>query len=169
MTGIGHETDFTIADFVADVRSPTPSAAAAAVVPDRADALDQLATRREWLTRRMAQQLQYEEQRLTHHKLRLQRIAPVRQLDLRRQQLDHRLWRLTTIIQRKLERWQARNKLASTRLVALSPTAVLRRGYSIVRRSDGTIITAPPPVSQNELLTVHSAGGVYQVRAVDSS
>ena len=167
VTGIGHETDFTIADFVADVRSPTPSAAAAAVAPDRADARDQLANQREWLTRRMDQQLQYEEQRLTHHKLRLQRIAPVRQLDLRRQQLDHRLWRLDAIMQRKLERWQERTKRASMRLVALSPTDVLRRGYSIVQRSDGTIITAPPLASQNELLTVHSAGGVYHVRTVE--
>jgi len=167
ITGIGHETDFTIADFVADVRSPTPSAAAAAVAPDRADALDQLATRREWLTRRIAQQLQHEEQRLTHHKLRLQRIAPVRQLDLRRQQLDHRLWRLTAIMQRKLERWQEQTKRANIRLVALSPTDVLRRGYSIVQRSDGTIITAPPMASHDELLTVHAAGGVYHVRTAD--
>ena len=167
VTGVGHETDFTIADFVADVRSPTPSAAAAAIAPDRADARDQLANRRDWLARRMDQQLQYEAQRLTHHKLRLQRIAPVRQLDLRRQQLDHRLWRLTNTMQRKLERWQERTKLASTRLAALSPTDVLRRGYSIVQRSDGTIITAPPLASHNELLTVHSAGGVYHVRIVD--
>lgn len=167
ITGIGHETDFTIADFVADVRAPTPSAAAAAATPDRADALARLADQRQWLDRRMQQQVQQEQQQLLHQQLRLQRISPSRQLDLRRQRLDTQLWHLGNIIHRKLERWQDRTTLAQARLAALSPLNVLRRGYSIVQRADHTVVTAPAMTQQDERLTVHTAGGAYQVRVVD--
>ncbi len=164
VTGIGHETDFTIADFVADVRAPTPSAAAAVVTPDRTDALEQFVNRRQWLMRWMDQKLQQEQQHLTHIHQRLQRIAPNRQLDLRRQQVDDRVRHLDYIIQRKLERWQDRTNLAHARLGALSPVNVLRRGYSIVQRADKTVVTTPTMVTQDEILEVHSSGGSYHVR-----
>lgn len=167
ISGVGHETDFTIADFVADVRAPTPSAAAAMATPDRAEAIDRLAQRRQWLSRRIGQQLQQEQQRLTQQKLRLERITPSRQLDLRRQQLDERLWRLVNIIHRKLERWQDRTTLAQARLTALNPANVLRRGYSIVQRPDGAVVTTPELAPPDTLLTVHTAGGPYQVRVVN--
>jgi len=169
VTGIGHETDFTIADFVADVRAPTPSAAAAAITPDRADALNYLVDRRQWLTRWINQTLQQEQQQLSHSQLRLRRIGPGRQLDLRRQQLDDRVRHLDYIIQRKLERWQDRTNLAHARLAALSPVNVLRRGYSIVQRADKTVVTAPAMVAPDEILEVHSSGGVYHVRVNDSN
>ena len=168
ITGIGHETDFTIADFVADVRAPTPSAAAAAATPDRAEAAARLADQRQWLARRMQQQVQQEQQQLLHQHLRLQRITPSRQLDLRRQRLDAQLWHLANIIHRKLERWQDRTTLAQARLTALSPLNVLQRGYSIVQRADHTVVTTPAMTQQAELLTIHAAGGAYQVRVVDS-
>ena len=168
ITGIGHETDFTIADFVADVRAPTPSAAAATATPDRTEALARLADQRQWLAHRIQQQLQHEQQRLLHQQLRLQRVSPARQLNLHRQQLDTQLWRLGNIIHRKLERWQDRTRLAQARLDALSPFNVLRRGYSIVQRTDQTVITSPTMIQQDERLTVYTAGGVYRVR-VDSS
>ncbi len=167
VTGIGHETDFTIADFVADVRAPTPSAAAAAVTPDRTEALDQLANRQQSLTRWINQKLQQEEQRLTHIQLRLQRAAPDRQLDLRRQQLDDRVRQFNYIIQRKLERWQDRTNLAHARLAALSPINVMRRGYSIVQRADHTVVTTPTMIAPDEILHVHSSGGSYHVRVHD--
>jgi exodeoxyribonuclease VII large subunit len=98
--------------------------------------------------------------------LRLQRITPSRQLDLRRQQLDERLWRLEKMIHRKVERWQDRTTLAQARLSALNPANVLRRGYSIVQRPDGAIVTAPEQASPDTLLTVRTSGGPYQVRVV---
>jgi exodeoxyribonuclease VII large subunit len=168
ISGVGHETDFTIADFVADVRAPTPSAAAAMATPDRGEALERLAEQRQWLNRHMSQQLQQEQQRLAQQQVRLQRTTPLRQLDLRRQQLDDRLWRLTKMIHRKLERWQDRTTLAQARLTALNPANVLRRGYSIVQRPDGAIVTAPEQARPDTPLTVHTAGGPYQVRVVTS-
>lgn len=168
VTGIGHETDFTIADFVADVRAPTPSAAAATATPDRTEALARLADQRQWLAHRIQQQMQHEQQHLLHQQLRLQHVTPSRQLNLHRQQLDTQLWRLGNIIHRKLERWQDRTRLAHARLDALSPFNVLRRGYSIVQRTDQTVITSPTMIQQDERLTVYAAGGVYRVR-VDSS
>lgn len=164
VTGIGHETDFTIADFVADVRAPTPSAAAATVTPDRNDGLAQLTEWRHWLLRRMNQQLLQEQQRLTHNRLRLQRSAPDRQLDFYRQQLDDRVRQLNQRIQRKVERRQDRTKLTYARLHALAPQNVLRRGYSIVQRANGAIVRSPAMVSPDEQLTVYAAGGTYHVQ-----
>lgn len=164
VTGVGHETDFTIADFVADVRAPTPSAAAAMITPDRNDGLAQLADWRQWLTRRLEQQLQQEQQRLLHNKLRLQRNAPTRQIDFRRQQLDDRARQLHHRIQREIERRQARTKLARARLIALAPHHVLRRGYSIVQRADKVVVTTPAMLSTDEPLTIYSSGGVYHVQ-----
>ena len=168
ISGVGHETDFTIADFVADVRAPTPSAAAVMATPNRTDAFARLADQRAWLTRRMGQQLQQEQQRMVQQQLRLQRITPARQLDFRRQQLDERLWRLANMIHRQLERWQDRATLAQARLTALNPTNVLRRGYSIVQRPDGAVVTTPEMAPQDTLLTIHAAGGSYQVRVAKS-
>lgn len=169
VTGIGHETDFTIADFVADLRAPTPSAAAVAATPDRADGLQQLADHRQWLHRRLTHQLQQAEQQLMQGKARLQRIAPDRQLDLHRQRLDDRIRHLEYIIQRKLERWQDRRTLAHARLTALSPFNVLRRGYSIVQRDDGVVVTTPTMVDVADRLSVHTFGGHYYVRVTTPS
>jgi exodeoxyribonuclease VII large subunit len=167
VTGIGHETDFTIADFVADLRAPTPSAAAVAATPDRADELQQLADRRQWLLRRLNHQFQQALQQLAHVKLRLQRIAPERQLDRHRQQLDDRVRRLEHVIQRRLERWQDRTTLAHARLTALNPSNVLRRGYSIVQRPDGTVVTTPTTVHTDDHLIVYTFAGRYHVRVTE--
>lgn len=166
ITGIGHETDFTIADFVADLRAPTPSAAAAAATPDRTAALARLADQRQVLVDRLQQRVQQARQHLLHQQLHLRRSEPTRQLDLRRQRLDTQLWRLDNIIHRKLERWQDRTTLAQARLEALNPFSVLRRGYSIVQRPDQSVVTAPEMIQTDDLLTVRSAGGAYQVRVV---
>ncbi|MBX3013573.1 MAG: exodeoxyribonuclease VII large subunit [Caldilineaceae bacterium] len=163
VTGIGHETDFTIADFVADLRAPTPSAAAATVTPDRNDGLAQLAEWRYALGRRLQQQLQQERQQLSHRKLRLQRTTPDRKLDRLRQQLDDRIRQLHQVLRRKIERQQERTKLSSARLTALAPHHILRRGYSIVQRADGAVVRTPAMLTVHEPLTVHSSGGSYQV------
>lgn len=164
ITGIGHETDFTIADFVADLRAPTPSAAAVAVTPDRLDHIERLAEQRQWLVQRLRNQWQQTQQRLIQSQLRLRRLAPERQLDRRRQQLDDRALRLDRIIQRKVERWQERTTLVHARLTALSPLNVLRRGYSIVQRADSAVVTTPTMVNAGEQLAVHASGGLYYVR-----
>lgn len=164
VTGVGHETDFTIADFVADLRAPTPSAAAAAVVPDRAPLLEQLADIQAQLVERALDGIDREAQRLAVLQAHLRRLTPQRQLDLRRQSLDDRERRLHINPRRGLDRLRERNAAALLRLTALNPASVLRRGYSIVQRADGQIVTAPDMTQPGEELRVRAAGGEYQVK-----
>jgi exodeoxyribonuclease VII large subunit len=166
VAGVGHETDFTIADFVADLRAPTPSAAAAAVIPDRAEFLDGLAVLHEQLTRDAVRQIDACRRNLAEMQARLRRLHPARQLDLRRQQLDDRERRLHGAARVLLRGLAERNAAARLRLHALSPQAVLRRGYSIVRRENEQVVRGPDGLASDEPLTVRAADGQYRVRVV---
>ncbi len=164
VAGVGHETDFTIVDWVADLRAPTPSAAAAAVVPDSTEAQAQLASLYDQLTRSLVARLAGESRTLQQMQRRLQRVDPRRQLDYQRQRLDEREPQLQRAIQRHLERLQIRQRAAHARLSALSPLGVLQRGYSIVQRGDGTVVTKPEQSQPGEQLQVRASGGVYTVQ-----
>ncbi|MFN8464784.1 MAG: exodeoxyribonuclease VII large subunit [Caldilineaceae bacterium] len=163
VSGVGHETDFTIADFVADLRAPTPSAAAAAVTPDRAELLGQLAAREQWLAQQAVDRLAQESWELQHLAGRLQRVHPGRRLDQRIQSLDDRTRRLQGALQRRLAALAQARLGAERRLQALSPLHVLQRGYSIVQHLDGGVVTAPEGAAAGEPLLVRAAGGQYRV------
>lgn len=164
--GVGHETDFTIADFVADLRAPTPSAAAAAVVPDRIEVTAQLSAVRAQLSDRALRQIEDERWSVEQAQARLIRLYPQRQIDLQRQRLEDRLRRLDFVMQNRLERAMAKLESAKLHLSALNPASVLQRGYSIVQKENGTIVTQPGQAISGELLFVRSAGGGYQVQKV---
>ncbi len=163
IVGVGHETDFTIADFVADLRAPTPSAAAAAVVPDRTELLEQLLLIQRQLAGRATRRLQAEQRQCDYLRARLQRIAPTRQLDQRRQRLIDRTDRLHEALATDLRTRRQQLHAATTQLQILNPQSILQRGYSIVQRADGTIVTDPAMSAPGDALQVQAAGGIYQV------
>jgi exodeoxyribonuclease VII large subunit len=162
--GVGHETDTTIADFVADLRAPTPSAAAAAAVPDGAEIAAQLALIGRRLAEEADEQLDLARAHVRQSALRLQRLDPRRQIDLHRQRLEDRLARVEIALRRKLDRLAAQQTGAEQQLVALNPQAVLRRGYSIVQTLAGAVVTQPTQAAPGEALLVRAAGGAYAVR-----
>jgi len=161
--GVGHETDFTIADFVADQRAPTPSVAAAVAVPDRDEVMDQLADIRRWAIQQGLTRLDDEHRRLEQSIDRLKRVHPQRQLDHRRQQLADRSDRLHRMVGRLFEHQRERQQFVRLRLDALNPLGVLQRGYSIVQKPDGEIVTMPEATVPGDRLQVRSAGGDYIV------
>lgn len=163
IAGVGHETDFTIVDFVADLRAPTPSAAAAAAVPARDEVRGQIAASRQMLLQRATQHLRHARHALAQSAARLQRIHPQRQLDQQRQRLDERGRRLHLAADRALIQRRDRRLALTQRLEALNPLRVLARGYSIVQREDGAVVTMPEMVVAGEHLTVRAAGGDYGV------
>jgi exodeoxyribonuclease VII large subunit len=164
IAGVGHETDFTIVDFVADLRMPTPSAAAAAPVPDRGEVLGYLANLQHDLVQAAQVTISSAQDRLGQARARLQRVHPRRQLDMRRQSLDDRLDRLQRAMGRQLVQRRERLSSANHRLDALSPANVLARGYSIVQRRDGSIVAGPADTASGERLTVRARDGEYRVR-----
>lgn len=164
VAGVGHEVDFTIADFVADVRAATPTAAASAAVPDRADVIANLRAVEANLADRAWDLVAWERTRLGQLSARLERTHPRRRLDLARQRLDDRTQRLHRAGERILTRRRERMAAAILRLGALNPAQVLERGYSIVQRVDGGVVMGPGDTSPGEELRVRGAKGEYRVQ-----
>ena len=163
VTGIGHETDFTIADFVADLRAPTPTGAAVAATPDRWELMQGVRQTEAWLLRGGAGAVSERLAQLEEMRRRLLLSAPLRQIDLARQRLDEADDRLRRVLAVELGRKKEQLASAGARLEGLNPSAVLSRGYSIVQRVDGAVVSAPEQTNVGEQLSVRSAGGAYPV------
>lgn len=147
--GVGHETDFTIADFVADLRAPTPTAAAVAVTPDaRAELADM------WRLMARAQhrvQHQLDEAGQRHDRLlrRLQAQHPQQRLHDLKRPLERLQQRLKQSAQQSLQRHQHRLQALGRALHSLSPLAVLERGYGILADAEGQAITRQEHIKKN--------------------
>lgn len=124
ISGVGHETDFTIADFVADLRAPTPSAAAELAGPDREHIRNRLDRLQQQLNLRMGQAVSLRQQALAHYKKRLR--TPNALLEQRAQHLDHLQIRLNNAWQRQLNDRNTRLRVLQSRLAQVHPQARLK-------------------------------------------
>jgi exodeoxyribonuclease VII large subunit len=161
--GVGHETDFTIADFAADLRAPTPSAAAELATPDRAE----LAHRLRRLEARLAagvEETVTRRQRALAGELRaLRRASPQAWIERRRQRVDDLARAAQTGIGHKLALGHERLNSLGLRLSALNPEATLARGYAIVRRlDDGRVVKHIAQVSPGDRLSVQVSDGEFK-------
>ncbi|MCA9930363.1 MAG: exodeoxyribonuclease VII large subunit [Anaerolineales bacterium] len=172
ISGVGHETDFTIADFVADLRAPTPSAAAELAVPDIEDIQAGLSGLQSRLVGEVTDRLAQERWRLQSLLRTMQQLSPQRRVETNRQRLDGLTIRLDTAVQRTLSRLSSRLAVAQASLQAVSPQATLARGYAIVRNENGRIVRSVQHVAENDLLTVQVADGkietAVQTRKLDA-
>ena len=158
VSGVGHETDHTIADDVADRRAPTPSAAAEVVTPDRNQLQANIFGARQQMTSVMIASVERQRSLLESQRQRLQRRAP--DLGLLRRQIDELTERGFAAMRLRRERLQRDVATLEAKLAALDPAATLRRGYAVVRRAeDGSVLTAPDQVSEGVALDVTLAGG----------
>jgi len=162
VSAVGHEIDVTIADLVADCRAPTPTAAAALVVPDRTAVLERVEADALALCRGVRRVLQRAGERVASLEARLG--DPGRTLQILRQRIDEIAERMARgMVQ--CYRWsRQRARAAEERLEALSPLAVLERGYSIVWSSDGKVVRAAEQVEVGDALQVRLARGRLTVR-----
>ena len=162
VSAVGHEIDFTICDFVADLRAPTPSAAAELIVPDITDLLRQMDNCARAIGRELFNRVRDAQQRLDHaretlrrclgHKIdsyrrgllhiaaALQARSPARELMLRRNRIVDLHRRLVACPPRLLENARQRFRHVEGILRVLGPDATLRRGYSITMNERGNII-----------------------------
>jgi exodeoxyribonuclease VII large subunit len=147
ISAVGHEIDFTIADFVADCRAATPTAAAALVVPDQRELLKILGDSQRRLTQLLTERLRATQQQLDQlggRRVFRQPLAYVHDLG---QRLDDREDRLQRVVRVFVERRQEQMIAVAARLESLSPLNVLGRGYSLTRK-------------EGEDVLLRSAGGV---------
>jgi exodeoxyribonuclease VII large subunit len=162
VTGIGHETDFTIADFVADLRASTPTAAATLVVPDAALWRDALDATQQRLRQALAAQLAARAERVSEARRRLVRASPQRAIDRARQRVDEVERALDLHLRHALVLRGERLRTAALRLHALSPLLTLGRGFAVVRREPaGETVTSVRQVTPGEGLTISVADGAF--------
>jgi exodeoxyribonuclease VII large subunit len=156
--GVGHEVDVTIADLAADLRAPTPSAAAELVVPDREALRRVLARDFARLARGVALRLERGEARLARARDALARLAPSARVAAQRARLAQAARALPRVLAEYTELRRARLAGAAGRLEALSPLAVLARGYALVRRArDGAIVRRAAQLEAGERLSLRVA------------
>ncbi|MFL5680863.1 MAG: exodeoxyribonuclease VII large subunit [Chloroflexota bacterium] len=193
--GVGHEVDVTLADFAADVRAPTPSAAAEIVVPDRVEFAAALRRAGDRLRTSTGRRLEAAARDLAVERRALDRVSPVARLAAGREQVGLLFDRATRSVERRLVGDRARlasaadvlPRIAIARLAAarggvaqaaaalsvLGPDATLERGYAIVRRAaDGAIVRDPADAPAGTRLSVRVARGdlpatVHQEGSVD--
>lgn len=167
VTGIGHEIDFTIADFAADVRAPTPSGAAEIVVPEAGNWLAALARTAQRLAAVVRRELRESELRLRTARQRLRRSHPGLLLTGQMQRLDDLERRLLRAARARLELAAHRAELAGRALHSASPLATLGRGFAIVTRvADGALLREAGSVRIGEEISARLASGSLRARIV---
>ncbi len=158
--GVGHETDFSLADFAADRRAPTPSAAAELVAPDRAELRERVAALSAALTAAAQAGVAARRQEVRALARALGHLSPAAQLSQSRQRVDDLLERIGGAVRRDLSRRRERLEGLAARLESVGPLKTLERGYAIVRRAGtGEIVRSPAQVAPGEGLRVRVAGG----------
>lgn len=141
VTGIGHESDVTIADFAADLRAATPTAAAELASPDRLEGLHQLRRLAERLENAVRRRLAGQRQKFEELARWLDRLQPHPRLQAHNQRVDLLEQQLLAAIRQRLNTASQQLQNLSSQLRALSPLATLQRGYAIVRQPpDGAIL-----------------------------
>ena len=168
VSAVGHQTDYTLSDFAADIRAATPSQAAELVVPERTELIRRLLVAQH----RVNQALKH---RLIRRRLRLERCLrsqlfrrPRELVRERIQALDQLQERLAIAAEKWLERKKQRWQLADEKLNMLNPLKVLQRGYSVVRRPDGQIVCRAETVGTGEVLDVWLQEGRLKVLVTET-
>jgi len=168
ISGVGHETDFSLADFAADVRAPTPSAAAELVVPDLTDLGVALAEREQRMGRAVLMHLARQEELVATHRRALDHLSPLTRVEGGRQRVDDLGARLQTAALHRLEMSRQRAGALAARLAALGPQAVLQRGYAIVRgRPSGRVIASASATTPGQRVSLQFSDGEVAARVDD--
>ena len=168
VTGVGHETDFTIADFVADVRSPTPSAAAEIATPDTPELIQNLQAADVWMEQQLMTTIEDMRIRILMSEQTLDRVSPEQQLQLNRQQLDNQMDRLDMHIQTHLRNQQQQLTAQKTLLDATNPQGILERGYALITDDAGKRVRSVTDVSTDDPITIYWHDGSRRARVEDT-
>jgi exodeoxyribonuclease VII large subunit len=164
ISGVGHETDFTIADLVADLRAPTPSAAAELAAPDLSALPLVLADSRARLVAYMQSQIQQRRRQVQANAQALSLLSPRSTLDNNWQRLDGLSLRLDQVTRIYLEQNRSRLAVQNAALSTVSPLATLSRGYAIVRGQDGSVVRSTEQVAPGDRIGVQVSDGEFEAK-----
>ncbi|MFG2817793.1 exodeoxyribonuclease VII large subunit [Kitasatospora sp. NPDC048365] len=165
VSAIGHEPDQPLLDFVADLRASTPTDAAKRVVPDVGEELARVHQLRDRARRAVGHRVERELAGLAALRSRPALAAPQQALATRGEELEALLGRARRVLGHRLDHAQTDLGHALARVVALSPLATLERGYAVLQKADGEVVTDPARVAAGETLRARVAGGGFDVTA----
>jgi exodeoxyribonuclease VII large subunit len=166
ISAVGHETDFTIADFVADVRAPTPSAAAELAVPDARELRASIRFYEQRLAQLTRDRLGDAQRRLAQEIHTLQRNSPQARVENHRQRVDDLARRVAARARQFIELKRGTLNGTMRHLAALNPEATLARGYAIVReKKTGRIVKRVAQVSGGQAIAVRVSDGEFDAAA----
>jgi exodeoxyribonuclease VII large subunit len=167
ISGVGHETDTTILDYVADLRAPTPSAAAELATPDILDLQATIDAWRRMMLNDMRGRIAVAWDEVQSERDRLDHLSPMWQVSNDRKQIETMRKSMNTHLRHRLTLERERIVSAKQRLDALSPLQILKRGYAIVRDLDsGAVVSSIREAQADHLLEIRVGDGAFGARVV---
>ena len=158
ISAVGHETNFTICDFVSDLRAPTPSAGAELAVPDRNEILQNLDAQRQYLSSLMDKKLIENNNIVSEVTTKLLSLSPDDKIAKLYNDLDFLSQKYENISNRILQNTANKIELLATKLESLNPVSILKRGYSVVTNNDKTV-TSVKDVKNGDTLAINVTDG----------
>lgn len=160
ISAVGHETDFTICDFAADLRAPTPSAAAELAVPDKFQQAEMLASYMHRINSALDDRFAYEKNRLELQKSSLRRLNPKNYIDALRVRCDKAILTMDSAAKQYMAGKSGEFASLCAKLDAMSPLKILSRGYSVAMK-DGRILTDTAHIETGDKINVKLSSGSF--------
>lgn len=167
ISGVGHETDFSIADFAADLRAPTPTAAAELATPDRIELKAALVELESGLKRGMVAALREQRWALQAARGRLERRSPEARVSGERQRVDDLARRGERALRGQARHFRTQLLCLGAKLSALSPSGVLGRGFAAVSKAGDGVVSRVEQVRAGDALEVRVSDGRFGARVAD--
>jgi len=161
ISGVGHQTDFTIADFVADLRAATPTAAAERAVPDKTDLIFVIGELHQRLSNAVTERTNTYRWSLVEASNQLERYSPAIRIQSGRQRLDELSVRTNSALRHQLALQRTQVLGLEQRLASLNPQSVLDRGYAVISKPDGSILRRVAQAVTAEHINVRVSDGEF--------
>lgn len=164
ISAVGHQTDWTIADYVADLRAPTPSAAAELAVYDFRQTMEQLVAARQQLRRELERKVSVTRTRLEHDRMRLKYLSPMNRLNENRRSVMDYEEKLTGHMQNLIRERRHTLSLLAGSLDAHSPAKKLSGGYAFVSQTNGMGLRSVHQVTEGDDVAIHLLDGEIKAK-----
>lgn len=158
ISAVGHETDFTICDFVADLRAPTPSAGAELAVPDREELLRYYDSQKQYLSSLIENKINSQRNAVVQSKKVLSSLSPLIKLNDMKGQLQLSMGKISTGVNTLFQNKVGETSVLSAKLQGVNPVSTLKRGYCVVTKEDKTV-TSVKDVSKGDTLNITVTDG----------
>ncbi len=166
ISAVGHETDFTICDFVSDLRAPTPSAAAELAVPDSGELLSELSAQEQYLRSIMDKKLSDYQSMLIQQTRLVSAFSPINTIDNGLKLLENTKSRIQNVSKQFLDTNTKKLSNFASKLSALNPVSVLMRGYSYITDENEKNISSVNDVENGDILNIRLSDGTITATAI---